>query len=347
MYRTHEQPTATAHSIIVEHLQKTYRVPVRQPGLVPALRSVVRREHRTVTAVSDVSFSTRPGEIVGFLGSNGAGKTTTLKMLTGLLQPTGGLARVAGYDPSRRQHALLRQIAMVMGQRSQLIWDLPAADSFQVQRAIYQIPRADFDRRVREFIDLLDIEQVVRKPVRNLSLGERMKCELAVALLHHPTVLFLDEPTIGLDTTMQRRIRSFLTRYNAETGATIMLTSHYMADVEELCERIIVIDGGRMVFDGTLDHLVRSYSTHQTLAVTFDCRSRMSHLHRLGQVVECNERRAVIRVERSCTPRVTAELLATGGIHDLSVGDPSVEDVIEQVYALASHTAPNEGGDSS
>ena len=253
-----------------ESLSKTYRVPERDPGLWNAARSLVRRRHREVEAVREVSFSVEPGEIVGFLGPNGAGKTTALKMLSGLLNPTSGRARVLGFEPFRRQREFLRQITLVMGHRNQLVWDLPVADSFERNRAIYRLDAGDYRRTVDELTELLELGELLRKPVRNLSLGERMKCEIAVALLHRPRILFLDEPTLGLDVTMQRRIRAFVAGHNRASGATVLLTSHYMADVEALCERVVVIHHGRLLFDGALSELVRRFSPHKTIVVDLE-----------------------------------------------------------------------------
>ena len=226
-------------AVSVENLRKVYRVPERAAGLRAAIHGFFFRKTKDVAAVDGISFAVNPGEVVGFLGPNGAGKTTTLKMLSGLLHPSGGTLSVLGHEPFKREKDLLRQITLVMGQRNQLLWDIPASDSFEVNRAIYRIPRADFDKILGELNELLDLKGLLSKPVRNLSLGERMKCEITAALLHQPKVLFLDEPTIGLDVTMQRRIRSFLAEYNRRHKATIMLTSHYMADVEALCKRAI------------------------------------------------------------------------------------------------------------
>ncbi|MDP9465260.1 MAG: ATP-binding cassette domain-containing protein, partial [Actinomycetota bacterium] len=234
--------------IEVGDLSKTFDVPVRQPGLRASVRSLVRRETKRVVAVDSVSFTIEAGEVVGFLGPNGAGKTTTLKMLSGLLHPSSGRCTVLGFEPKGRPAELLRQITLVMGNRNQLQWDLPALDSFELNRAIYRIPRPEFTVMRDELIELLDVGDLVTKPVRNLSLGERMKMEIAGALLHRPQVLFLDEPTIGLDVTMQRRIRSFIADYNSRYGATVILTSHYMEDVEDLCKRVIIINQGHIVF---------------------------------------------------------------------------------------------------
>ena len=254
-------------AIHVQNLHKTYIVVEREAGVRAALASLVHRSKKEIPAVDGISFDLAPGEIVGFLGPNGAGKTTTLKMLSGLLHPTAGQVSVLGFLPWKRDKSFLRQITLVMGQRNQLVWDIPAADSFELNRAIYRIPPADYRRTLNELVELLDLGPLLRKPVRNLSLGERMKCEIAAALLHRPQVVFLDEPTIGLDVTMQRRIRSFIAEYNLRYGATVLLTSHYMADVEALCRRVIVIHHGRLLFDGNLADLVRRFTAHKTIVV--------------------------------------------------------------------------------
>ncbi|HTO93622.1 MAG TPA: ATP-binding cassette domain-containing protein, partial [Bacteroidota bacterium] len=257
-------------SVAAVDLRKTYTVVEREVGAMAALRSLVRRRKTDVEAVAGITFRLAPGEIVGFLGPNGAGKTTTLKMLSGLLYPTGGEVSVLGHVPSRREKAFLRQITLVMGQRNQLVWDIPAADSFELNRAIYRLPEREYRRTLDELVTLLELEPLLRKPVRNLSLGERMKCEIAASLLHQPRVVFLDEPTIGLDVTMQRRIRTFLAEYNRRSGATVLLTSHYMADVEALCRRVIVIHHGRLLFDGELAGLVRRFTAHKTIVVQLE-----------------------------------------------------------------------------
>ena len=259
------EPNADAPAIRVRALSKTFDVPVRAAGLRSALTSIVKRKTRAVEAVREVSLEVAAGEIVGFLGPNGAGKTTTLKMLAGLLHPSAGQAHVLGFVPQDRQKAFLRQITLVMGQRNQLLWDIPVEDSFERNRAIYRIAPADYRRTVDELSDLLDLGELLDKPVRNLSLGERMKCEVAAALLHTPRILFLDEPTIGLDVTMQRRIREFVADYNRRTGASVLLTSHYMADVEALCKRVVVIHHGRILYDGALSELVQRFASHKTL----------------------------------------------------------------------------------
>jgi viologen exporter family transport system ATP-binding protein len=323
---------SSAPAISVEALSKTYVVPVRPPGLGAAFRSLVRRESRRVTAVDAIGFSVEPGEVVGFLGPNGAGKTTTLKMLSGLLHPSSGSARVLGFLPWERQHPFLRQMTLVMGQRNQLIWDIPVADSFERNRAIYAIEPGKFRRTVDELVSLLDLSALLERPVRNLSLGERMKCELAVALLHEPQVLFLDEPTIGVDVTMQRRIREFVAGYNRRTGATVLLTSHYMADVEALCRRVIVIHHGRILFDGQLSELVASFASHKTVTIELD--GPAPDLSQYGEVIARENERVTLRVEKADTAKLTARLLADLPVIDLAVEDPPIEEVIERVFAV-------------
>jgi ABC-2 type transport system ATP-binding protein len=283
-----------------------------------------------INAVDGLSFDLNPGEIVGFLGPNGAGKTTTLKMLSGLLHPTGGECMVLGSVPWKRERTFLRQITLVMGQRNQLVWDIPASDSFELNRVIYRLSPADFRRTLNELTELLELGPLLKKPVRNLSLGERMKCEIAAALLHRPQVVFLDEPTIGLDVTMQRRIRTFIAEYNRRSGATVLLTSHYMADVAALCKRVIVIHHGRLLFDGDLSGLVQQFTAHKTIIVQLeDCQAS---LHAYGEVLNCEDGRFTLRVPKAQTAQVTERLLADLPVIDLLVEDPPIEEVIDQVF---------------
>jgi len=321
----------SAPAIRLTDLRKSFFVTERESGVGPALASIVRRRREEVLAVDGISFALEAGEIVGFLGPNGAGKTTTLKMLSGLLHPSGGEVSVLGHVPWKREKPFLRQITLVMGQRNQLVWDIPAADSFELNRAIYRIPLADFRATVDELTDLLELGPLLRKPVRNLSLGERMKCELAAALLHRPRVVFLDEPTIGLDVTMQRRIRSFIAEYNKRFGATVLLTSHYMADVEALCRRVIVIHHGRLLFDGELAALVGRFTAHKTIVVKLE--DGQADLARYGEVVSRDEGTVTLRVPREETARVTGRILADLPVIDLTVEDPPIEEVIERVFA--------------
>jgi ABC-2 type transport system ATP-binding protein len=321
--------------IDVDALSRTFKVPVREAGLRNAVRSLVRREHRDVRAVREVSFAVGAGEVVGFLGPNGAGKTTTMKMLSGLLHPTGGRARVLGHEPSRRERAYLGRMTLIMGNRNQLQWDLPVVDSFEMNRAIFGIPRAEFEASRDELVELLEIGHLVTKPVRNLSLGERMKAEIAASMLHRPQVLFLDEPTIGLDVTMQKRIRTFLAEYNARTGATVLLTSHYMADVQALCERVIVIHHGAVLFDGQLRDLAQRFSTTKTITATMpDPTAELGDLGRWDlEVTVATGGRVTLTVRRGDVAAVAARLLADHAVTDLTIEDPPVDDVIEAVFA--------------
>jgi ABC-2 type transport system ATP-binding protein len=302
--------------IEVSDLRKIFRVPEREGGMRASVRSLFKRQWREVRAVDGISFTIEAGEVVGFLGPNGAGKTTTLKMLSGLLHSTSGDGHVLGHVPSRREREYLRRMTLVMGNRNQLQWDLPALDSFELNRAIYRLPRDEFLRTRDELIELLEVGDLVRKPVRQLSLGERMKVEVVGSLLHLPQVLFLDEPTIGLDVTMQRRLREFIAQYNRRYGATVLLTSHYMADVEALCERVIVIHHGRLLFDGRLDALANRFSTAKTI-----------------EAVLANGERVSLSVPKDEVAQATARLLDEQDVVDLTVEDPPIEDVIEQVFA--------------
>ena len=324
-------------AVHVADLRKTFSVPVREAGLVAAAKSLVRRESREIKAVAGVSFEIEPGEVVGFLGPNGAGKTTTLKMLSGLLYPTSGEALVLGHVPSRRERAFLRQITMVMGNRNQLQWDLPALDSFELIRAIYRLDPDDFRKTRDDFVDLLDLGALVNKPVRNLSLGERMKMEFVAALLHRPIVLFLDEPTLGLDITMQKRIRSFVAEYNRRYGATVLLTSHYMADVQALCKRVIVIHHGRLLFDGGLAELAASFNATKTIGVMLrDGSADAAALSVYGEVMASDgDDRVLLRVPRADAPDVATRLLRDLPVADLTIEDPPIDDVIEHVFASA------------
>ncbi len=341
----HPSPTpAHTHNgssphVTVQQLRKVYQVPVRQAGAGAALKSLFRRENRDVVAVDSISFSIQPGEVVGFLGPNGAGKTTTLKMLSGLLYPSGGMLRVLGYDPWQRENDYLRQIALVMGNRNQLEWDIPCSDSYLLHKVIYKIPDAQFQTTLRELTELLELEPLLNKPVRNLSLGERMKVEIAGSLLHRPRVLFLDEPTLGLDVTMQRRIREFVREYNHRHGATVMLTSHYMADVEALCRRVIVIHHGRLLFDGELSKLITRFSAHKTIVLEIDPDAGQPEqiLLNLAHEGEASyvDGRYRLRAPKELSTQITARLLTTLPVLDLTIEEPPIEEVIEQVFALA------------
>jgi ABC-2 type transport system ATP-binding protein len=316
----------------VRGLTKVYRVHERGAGLRAALRSVFRREYKTVDAVSDLTFAIEPGERVGFLGPNGAGKTTTLKVLSGLLYPTSGEVTVAGHVPQRREVEFLKRITLVMGQKQQLIWDLPPVDTFALNRAVYEIERGEFDRTMKELDELLGLEAIAHKPTRQLSLGERMKCELAAALLHRPRVLFLDEPTIGLDVAMQLAVREFIRRYAERSEATVILTSHYMDDVLALCPRVVVIDQGRLRYDGDLPTLIRTVRPEKRIAVKLAAPLDRGLFERIGTVVELEPARAVLQVPSVALRDAVSALLAETAITDLTVEDPPLEEVMRELF---------------
>ncbi len=318
--------------ISVRDLSKHYRVHEKEPGLLGSLRSLVNRRHRTVVAVDRVSFEICAGEMVGFLGPNGAGKTTTLKMLSGLLYPTSGEVRVGGFLPQRRERGFLCSITLVMGQKQQLQWDLSPADSFLVNKAVYDISDADYRHRLGELSELLELADVLRKPVRKLSLGERMKCEIAAALLHGPKVLFLDEPTIGLDVNMQQSVRRFVSDYNRQHGATVLLTSHYMSDVTALARRILVIDGGHLIFDGDLRELVERTAPWRVLKLQLQAPADRVALERFGTIESCTGSQAVIRVDRGAVTQTAAAILASLPVEDIAIEDMPVEEVIAEVF---------------
>jgi ABC-2 type transport system ATP-binding protein len=319
-------------AIRVHALSKFFEVHHKTPGFKGSMRAFFRREYRTVKAVENISFEIGEGEIVGFLGPNGAGKTTTLKVLSGLLHPTSGTVDVHGFRTFDRQNEFLRAITLVMGQKNQLIWDLPPSETFEVNRAIYEIPRDKFKRTLQELVELLDIRDIVNKQVRKLSLGERMKCELAAALLHRPRVLFLDEPTIGLDVTMQTRVREFIADYNRRYGATVLLTSHYMGDVVALCRRILVIDHGRLVYDGALEALVERVSPYKYVRLVTQVPIDRADLRRFGDVREASELKATLAVPREQTSGIAARLFQAFPIEDITIEDPDVEEIINRIF---------------
>jgi ABC-2 type transport system ATP-binding protein len=334
-----------SRAIEVESLSKTYQVHERAAGLTAALRSVFRRRYKVVHAVEDLSFSIAPGERVGFLGPNGAGKTTTLKVLSGLLHPTSGQVRVSGFVPHQRAPEFLKRITLVMGQKQQLLWDLPPVETFALNRAIYGIGDAEFRKTLAELEELLDIERIAKKPTRQLSLGERMKCELAAALLHRPEVLFLDEPTIGLDVAMQLGVRDFIRRYSEQRGATVLLTSHYMDDVAALCPRVIVIDKGRLRYDGDLPALVRSVRPHKRVALRLAAPLDRAALERVGAVVEHEPSRVVLQIRQAELRQAVSHLLGQAEITDLTVEDPPLEEVMRELFSGSGDGRDGRSGD--
>jgi len=318
--------------IDVSELSKSYRVHKRAPGIAAALRSVFRRRYETVKAVEELSFQIAQGERVGFLGPNGAGKTTTLKVLAGLLHPTSGNVSVGGHVPHTRDPRFLELITLVMGQKQQLLWDLPPSDTYAMNRAIYDIPRAQAEETIRTLTELLEIGDLISKPTRQLSLGERMKCELVAALLHRPRVLFLDEPTIGLDVSMQAKMRAFIRDYNERFGAAVLLTSHYMDDVVALCPRIVVIDRGRLIYDGDLRELVRRVRPDKHVTIRLSAPVAAEDLARLGKVVSADAAQAVLAVPAAQASAVVRDALATLPIVDLTIEEPPLEDVMRELF---------------
>jgi ABC-2 type transport system ATP-binding protein len=318
--------------IEVRQLSKSYRVHKRPPGIAAALRSVLRRRYETVQAVEDLSFEIAEGERVGFLGPNGAGKTTTLKVLAGLLHPSSGTVRVGSYVPHTRDPRFLQLITLVMGQKQQLLWDLPPAETYAMNRAIYDIPRAQAEETVRTLVELLEIGDLIRKPTRQLSLGERMKCELVAALLHRPRVLFLDEPTIGLDVSMQAKMRDFIRDYNEKFGAAVLLTSHYMDDVVALCPRVVVIDHGRLLYDGDLRELARKVRPDKHVTISLSAPVSPADLARIGTVVSANGVQAVLSVPSAQASTAVRDALATLPIVDLTIEEAPLEDVMRELF---------------
>ncbi|MCY9664144.1 ATP-binding cassette domain-containing protein [Paenibacillus alginolyticus] len=322
--------------IEVRQLSKYYQVHEREPGFMASLKSLFHRKFRTVKAVDDISFSIPEGEIVAFLGPNGAGKTTTMKVLTGLLHPSGGEVNVGGFVPFQQKKEFKKQISLVMGQKSQLIWDIPAVETFLVNKVIYEIPDREYEETLGDLVQLLQLEEVIRKPVRQLSLGERMKCELAAALLHRPRIVFLDEPTIGLDVNMQEVMRRFIQDYSRKYKATILLTSHYMADVTALCERVLVIGKGRLLYDGAISQLVDKYAPNKRIRLQLAERVNESELidvtHGLGTLFQYEFPNVELDVPREQVSELSARLLTHLTVLDLTIEDPSMESVIAQAF---------------
>jgi ABC-2 type transport system ATP-binding protein len=319
--------------IEIRGLKKSYRVYQKKEGLRAALQGLFHREYKEVNAVRGIDLNVEEGEFVAFLGPNGAGKTTTLKLLSGVINPTGGTAHVLGFVPWERDNAYRRRFALVMGQKNQLWWDLPAAESFRLHQQIYRIDPVQFAHAHDELVDLLDVRRLLNQPVRELSLGERMKMELIAALLHSPEVLFLDEPTIGLDVIAQHNIQKFLKHYQEVRRITILLTSHYMKDVAALCHRVVVINHGEIVYDGSLGGIVDRFSSHKVLTLLFESGQLPSDLSHYGEVIELAEPRVKLRVDRDQISQVLSTVLANHTLEDVSVEDPPLEEVIAQVFA--------------
>ncbi|PZV19257.1 MAG: ABC transporter [Leptolyngbya sp.] len=329
-------------AILAENLSKRYPITVKETGFQGTAQHFFRRNYRTVNAVQAVSFQIEPGEVVGFLGANGAGKTTTLKMLTGLIHPSEGMVQVAGYVPFQRKTRFLRKITLVMGQKQQLIWDLPAMDSLRINAAVYGICDRDFQQQVSDLTEMLSLEGKLTQPVRKLSLGERMKAELLAALIHHPEVLFLDEPTLGLDVNAQVSVREFLRDYNQRYGATVLLTSHYMADITALCQRVLVIHQGQMIYDGSLAGLVDRFAPCREVTMEL---SQVYPIEKLAlyadvEAVENQMQGQTVKflVPQEALTQTVAKLLSDLEVVDLAVTEPPIEEVIGRVLRSGSAT---------
>lgn len=318
--------------IQIDQLTKSYRVYQKKEGLLESVRGLFHRDYKTIEAVRGITLRVEPGEFVAFLGPNGAGKTTTLKLLSGVIYPTSGTASVMGFVPWKRDMEYRRRFALVMGQKNQLWWDLPAQESFRLHQQIYAIDRTSFDSNLSELTSLLDVQKLLGRPVRELSLGERMKMELIAALLHSPDVLFLDEPTIGLDVIAQRNIQQFLKHYQEERQITILLTSHYMKDVSALCQRVVVIAQGILQYDGSLSGIIDSFSGSKVIQLQLGIEQAASGLERFGEILKTDIPRVSIRVPRSNVSRVLAEILNTYTVDDVAVEDPPLEEVIASLF---------------
>jgi ABC-2 type transport system ATP-binding protein len=334
-------------AIDVRNLAKSYRVFRKREGLWGSVTGLFHRDYKTVEAVRSVSFQIERGEMVAFLGPNGAGKTTTLKLLAGLIYPTSGEATVLGHVPWKREIAYRRQFALVMGQKNQLWWDLPARESFRLHKEIYRIPADRYDRRVGELTELLEVTKLIDQPVRELSLGERMRMELIAALLHEPEVLLLDEPTIGLDVVSQRRVQEFLRTYQRERGLTVILTSHYMKDVEALCERAIIINEGEIKHDGPLADIVDRFSTHKVIELQFAGTEVPAGLEEFGSIVETQPPRVKLRVPKARVAETLAAVLSRHNVEDVGVQDRPLEEAIAEMFTQHSQANAAKQSDQS
>lgn len=319
-------------AIIVDNLIKHYSIYKKEPGLGGSLKSLFNRKYETAKAVEGISFEIEEGELVGFIGPNGAGKTTTLKCLSGLLYPTSGNLSVLGFTPHKRKKDFLKQIGLIMGQKNQLWWDLPAVDTFMLQKEIYEISDSQYKKVLSDLLELLDAKDIYKVPVKKLSLGQRMKMEIIATLLHSPKVLFLDEPTIGLDVVMQKSLRDFIKEYNKKYNSTILLTSHYMVDVEELCKRVVVINHGKILYDGLLSNLVKKYSPYKDVKINFEKEINPDEFEKFGEVEDYSHPRLELLVKRSDVSTAVSEILGKHEVEDINIEEPEIEDVIRKVF---------------
>lgn len=319
--------------ISVKNLKKYYSVYQKEPGFWGSIKSLFSRKYSQVKAVDNISFKIDEGELVGFIGPNGAGKTTTLKVLSGLLYPTSGAVSVLGFEPFKRQPELQKQFTLIMGQKNQLWWDLPAWESFILNKEIYEVSDDQFKKVVFKLSQMLEIDDVLKIQVRKLSLGQRMKCELVASLIHSPKVLFLDEPTIGLDVLAQKKMRDFIKEYNQKFKSTIILTSHYMGDVKELCKRVVIINEGKILYDGLLEKIIEKFATHKVIKVDFDGGVDRKRLESIGRIREFDILHAVLTVPYNEAAKKASQLLTKFKVADLTVEDPPIEDIIRQVFS--------------
>ncbi|MBI4117823.1 MAG: ATP-binding cassette domain-containing protein [Parcubacteria group bacterium] len=318
--------------ISVQNLTKRYEFHTKREGLNEAFRLFLFPKKKFATAVDDVSFTISEGSIVGLLGPNGAGKTSLIKMLSGILYPSGGKASVLGYTPWERKNAFKKNIAVVMGNKNQLWWDLPAVDTLALNRAIYEIPTRDYEKKLDELASLLDMNDFLQVPVRKLSLGQRMKAELIAALIHDPKVLFLDEPTLGLDVNAQSAIREFLLDYNKKFRITILLTSHYMEDVSALCEDVMVMNRGKIIYNGDFKELLKKYSRHKVLEITFTEKVLKKNLSRFGEIHFYSPKHAVLHVTLDTVKQKASEIMMRLPVDDILINDEPVEEIVGRIY---------------
>jgi ABC-2 type transport system ATP-binding protein len=319
-------------AIIIDHLVKNFEVTEKKAGLIGAFKSIISPKKKIIHALKNISFTIQPGELVGFIGPNGAGKTTTLKILSGLLYPTAGFAQVLGFDPWDKKPEFLKQISLVMGQKNQLWWDLPAMETFELNQAIYEIPKKEYKENLRELIELLEVGKLLNVQVRRLSLGQRMRLELVAALLHKPKVLFLDEPTIGLDLVVQQKMRDFIYDYNRRNNATILLTSHNMDDLIDLARRVIVVDEGKIVFDGALEELAFRFAKEKTIKVVLSDEKDIKKIENIGRVKKIAFPQVVLSVPREATALAAAELLQNFPVTDLTIEETPIEEVVRKFF---------------